>query len=228
MMELQDVLAELELAGTAHNRQVYLRHGAREPLFGVSFGGLHAMQRRLKRQQALAEALWASGNYDAMLLACLVADPHAITSAQADQWVAQAYNYVLAGELAGLLIESPLARGKAEAWMPAEGEFVARAGWLILAGLAANKDLPDEYLLNALQVIERSIHQSKNRVRDAMNMAVISIGLRPTLTAEALAAAARIGKVRVDHGQTGCKTPDAASYIQKTLAHRAQKARQAS
>ena len=31
--------------------------------------------------------------------------------------------------------------------------------------------------------------------------------------------AKRIGKIEVDHGETGCQTPDAASYIKKTVAH---------
>ena len=43
------------------------------------------------------------------------------------------------------------------------------------------------------------------------------------LAAVATAAADRIGKVEVDHGGTGCKTPDAASYIAKTPAHYAAK-----
>jgi hypothetical protein len=29
--------------------------------------------------------------------------------------------------------------------------------------------------------------------------------------------AARIGKVKVDHGETGCKTPDAVPYIKKAV-----------
>ena len=39
------------------------------------------------------------------------------------------------------------------------------------------------------------------------------------------AAARRIGTVEVDHGETGCKTPDAEPYIKKTLAHRKKKAK---
>ena len=35
------------------------------------------------------------------------------------------------------------------------------------------------------------------------------------LEARALAVAKAIGKVYVDHGQTNCKTPDAANYIHK-------------
>ncbi|MDA0206235.1 MAG: hypothetical protein O3A53_09280 [Acidobacteria bacterium] len=37
---------------------------------------------------------------------------------------------------------------------------------------------------------------------------------------EAVAAAKRIGVVEVDHGQTGCKTPGAASYIRKIVERR--------
>ncbi len=53
-----------------------------------------------------------------------------------------------------------------------------------------------------------------------MNMAVILIGCRnAALRKAATAAAKRIGKVVVDHGDTACKTPDAAQYIDKTWAH---------
>jgi len=55
-------------------------------------------------------------------------------------------------------------------------------------------------------------------VRNAMNNALIAIGIRnPHLEKKAIAAAQKIGKVEVDHGETGCKTPDAIPYIQKSL-----------
>ncbi len=58
-----------------------------------------------------------------------------------------------------------------------------------------------------------------------MNMALIAIGLRSdSLEAQAVAAAQRIGKVIVDHGQTNCKTPAAIPYIEKAKAHRKEKA----
>ena len=58
-----------------------------------------------------------------------------------------------------------------------------------------------------------------------MNGALISIGgSNPALQKKALAAAGRIGKVQVDHGDTGCKTPDAASYILKMAERRSAKA----
>ena len=55
-----------------------------------------------------------------------------------------------------------------------------------------------------------------------MNLALIAIGIyKPTLRKQAIAAARRIGKVEVDHGETSCKTPDAESYIVKAAARNA-------
>ena len=101
--------------------------------------------------------------------------------------------------------------------MKSPAEFVAQAGWTMLA-VAAMKDpsLTDAELEVRLAHIEKHIHKAKNRVPHAMNSALIAIGMRnPRLEQLALAAAARIGKVEVDHGETGCKTPAAEPYIAK-------------
>ena len=46
----------------------------------------------------------------------------------------------------------------------------------------------------------------------------------PKLQKKALAAAKQIGLVEVDHGETGCKTPDAATYIKKAVERKSKKA----
>jgi hypothetical protein len=70
-----------------------------------------------------------------------------------------------------------------------------------------------------LRRITRDIHHVKNRTRHTMNSALIAIGgSMDELRDEAIAAAKTIGKVEVDHGETGCKTPDAVSYIQRMVA----------
>ncbi len=91
-----------------------------------------------------------------------------------------------------------------------------------LAGLAAASDTstPDDYWEERLGTIEREIHTAANRVRYSMNAALIAIALRnPVLKKKALSAAKRIGKVVVDHGETGCKTPDAAEYVERAELH---------
>jgi hypothetical protein len=109
--------------------------------------------------------------------------------------------------------------------MASGAEWTASAGWRILAYLAMDGEgLPDELLEGFLTTIERDIHGSPNRVRHEMNSALIAIGIRdPTLQKKAEAAAARIGRVEVDHGQTDCKTPEAIPYIRRAVERKEKK-----
>ena len=116
----------------------------------------------------------------------------------------------------------PGVRERAERWIASKRDWTAQAGWDLVGSLAAaDPDLDDAYFLDRLATIEREIGGAGNRTRHAMNGALIAIGIRdPTLQAAALAAGKRIGTVVVDHGKTGCVTPDACSYIEKTVAYR--------
>ena len=113
----------------------------------------------------------------------------------------------------------------AETKPPAKGEMIGCAGWHVLASLAReDSGLCDAYLEKYLKTIESKVHTSKNWVKYAMNNALINIGVRnAALQKKAIAAAKRFGKLDTDHGETGCKTPDAASYIRKTVAHNKKK-----
>lgn len=219
-MTLHETLATLESMGTAQNRKVYARHGAGENLYGVSFANLGALKKKIKLDHPLALGLWASGNFDARVLATMVADPDQATAAELDEWVKDIHGYALADALSRFVATTPLARKKMEQWRQSKQEFTAQVGWHIFALLCMRADaLPDEYVKERLALIEDHIHSAQNRVRHSMNAAVIAIGLRSVEMRElALAAAARIGKVTVDHGETGCQTPDAAAYIHKAAA----------
>lgn len=224
-MDFQTVMKRLEEMGTAQNRKVYARHGVGEKMFGVSFANLGKLQKQINVNHELAGQLWASGNHDAQVLATMVADPQALTDKQAEAWLKGFDNYTLSEMFGGLVAKSPLALKKAEKWHKSKDEWVASTGWRMIAQLALNKpELPDEYFDPYLEQIASGIHQQKNRVRYEMNGALIAIGLRNTaLEKKAVAVAKKIGKVEVDHGQTGCKTPDAAEYIAKALAYRHKK-----
>ncbi len=218
-MTRDEVLKELEAHGTAQNRKIYQRHGVGENFYGVSFADLKTLQKRIKNDQALSLALWETGNHDARMLATMIADPKRMDGAWLDGWVNDLDNYVITDSFAGLASQTAFSKEKMELWTRSDWEWVGRAGWHLLAHLAMKeKDLPDAYFEKYLKLIEAGIHSRKNRVRDAMNNAMIAIGVRnPHLEQEALATAGRIGKVEVDHGQTNCKTPDATNYIRRTL-----------
>jgi 3-methyladenine DNA glycosylase AlkD len=219
-MTAAEVLNELESLGTEQNRKVYRRHGVGEKMYGVSYANLGTLAKKIRRDHDLAVALWQSGNHDARVLATMIADPDQATAKLLQAWAKDLDSYVLTDAFSGYAAATPLARQVMEKWVKSGEEWIGTAGWNVLCRLAlSDRDLPDEYFEPYLATIAQKIHQGKNRVRYAMNGAVISIGLRNgRLQAKALAAAETIGKVEVDHGETNCQTPDAAAYIRKAAA----------
>ena len=224
-----EVLKELESLGSEQTRNTYRRHGVTGKQFGVSFANLGKLQKKVKTNHELAGKLWASGIHDAQTLATMIADPSQMTTKEIDTWAKDLSNYVLTDLLAGLVSKTRFARDKAERWTKSKDEWLGAAGWQLVSRLAqTDQALPDSFFLPYLDTIQTDIHNLKNRVRYAMNGAVIGIGIRNIkLEKKALAVAAKIGKVEVDHGDTGCKTPDATAYIRKTLAHRKAKSAKA-
>ena len=223
-MTVAETMLEREAIGTAQNRKIYRRHGAGGNLFGVSFAHLNALKKRIKTDHALALEIWKSGNDDARTLAIMIADPASMTDRTLNDW-ARGLNGFMVSTFPGLVGRTPLARKKMEDWIDSASEWTSCAGWSLLAHLAMNDPaLPDSFFTARLRVIGKEIHEQPNWVRDAMNSALIAIGVRnPALTKAALKVAKVIGKVEVDHGDTSCKTADAAACIHKTLEHRRRK-----
>ena len=217
--KVKEVLRELEAMGTAQNRKVYGRHGAHSPMFGVSYANLGKLRKEIKVDQELAEELWASGNHDARVLATMVADPEALRLSVLDRWVKEARDHIVAGAVSSIVAKHPKAVQRVDKWTTSRDEWVGAAAYHALADLAQQAELPDAWFERHLEEIEAKIHRAKNRTRYSMNNAVIAIGgCRAKLSKKAIAAAKRIGRVEVDHGETGCKTPDAVPYIQKMIA----------
>jgi 3-methyladenine DNA glycosylase AlkD len=224
-MTTQEALKKLERLGTAQNRKVYGRHGVGPKQFGVSWANLRKLSKQIGCDRRLAKGLWKSGNYDARILATMIADPHDLDLKTVDSWVRDLDNYVVTDAFSGLLSQTPLALKKMEQWTTRRREWVATAGWNLLVHIAMqDQGLPDSFFLGYVRIIEGGIHHQKNRVRHSMNAALIAIGMRnKKLERNALVTARRIGEVVVDHGETSCTTPDAVAYIKKVQARRASK-----
>lgn len=225
-MSLREAMAALERAGTAQNRKIYGRHGATEPMFGVSYGDLGTLAKAYRGEHELGVELFATGNHDARQLAAKIVEPARFTNKLADSWVRAVDCYITAEAVAGVVARSPVARSRSDAWRDRRGEWVASTGWAVAAFSADDEAVWSNADLQALlRQIEAEIHDRPNRVRHEMNMAIITIGLRsPGLRRNAVATAKRVGRVVVDHGETNCKTPEAIGYIEKAEAHRAAKA----
>lgn len=215
-MTPQQALADLNRLGTAQNRKVYARHGVGENMFGVSYANQNALAKKIKTDNELALKLWESENHDARILATMIADPDDATAGQINEWAKALDNYVLTDALTSFVAKTRFAQAKADQWAKDRKEFKSAAGWSLVTYLAQSdgNELPDDYFESRLKEIEKQIHGRPNRTRYAMNLALIGIGIRNAkLRKMAEAAAERIGPVEVDHGETGCKTPDAVPYI---------------
>ncbi len=222
-MTLDDVMTALQGYGSEQTKKTFSRHGAREPFFGVKVQDLKTIVKKVKKDHALALALYDTGNSDAMYLAALVCDPDQFTKAQLNKWVKGAYWFYLSCfTVAWAAAESRFGRELALEWMDSKKEQTAAAGWGTYVSLLSIK--PDEELDHAeitglLGRVARDIHAAPNRVRYVMNNFVIAVGSYVrALTAKAKATAKAVGKVTVDVGDTDCKVPDAAAYIDKVIA----------
>jgi 3-methyladenine DNA glycosylase AlkD len=218
-MNAQEILTTLEKLGKPQTAAIYKRQGSGDNVFGVLTSDIAKIQKKIKVDHALAMELWKTRNADARVLALQIADPGQITRADADRLLADGPRAV-GYWLSALVSRSPIADAAMRAWMKSPDESSRAMGYSVLASRL--KDDPDSIgdadAGKVLATIEQGIHRSPNWARYAMNNALIAIGVyKPALHKKAMAAARRIGKVEVDHGETNCKTPDAGPYIEKVL-----------
>ena len=219
-MSLSEVMATLEKLGTEQTRKTWARHGAKGPMFGVLFGELFKLMKRIDVDHELARKLWATGNVDARNLAMKIADPLAMTPDELDRWAIENPMRMCSLYVATLAAEGPHARNKVREWLSSSNERLRASGWTLLGRLSdLDESFPEDQLLRSVEVIEKSIHSAPNEVKNDMNRALITIGGRSSAMRKAVLAAAKsIGEVTVDHGDTACKTPDVAEAVEKMWA----------
>jgi 3-methyladenine DNA glycosylase AlkD len=222
-LTLDEVMRALEDAGSEQTRKTYRRHGAQDPMFGVSFATLKTLVKRIGVDHELALQLWDTGNHDARTLAVKLADPARMKSAQLDRWANATRMW--GGYTAMLAAESPHGAAKAKEWLASSKEPLRASAWQLIAFLASLDEASgDDAFGKVLARIESTIHTAPNSERSPMYTALLSIGGRSAgLRKAAIAAAKRIGKVEIDYGDTDCKTRDAVEYIEKMWAHAAAK-----
>jgi len=217
-MNADAVLAALKALGKPQTAAIYKRHGSGDDVFGVLTSELQKLKKKLKVDHALAMELWSAGNAEARILALLIADPAKLSRADAEALIQAGPVRFLGSYLADFFACSPIADTLMWDWMTSKDEFPRELAYYILGARLRNdpESISDENARKILTTIEQQLHQSPNWVRYAMNGAGIAIGVfKLALRAEAIETAKRIGKVKVDHGLTNCKTPDAAAYIEK-------------
>lgn len=214
---MTEILQDLQQAGTAQNRKVYAEYGVQGSMYGVGYADLVGLKKKIKMNHRLALQLWQTGNHEARLLACMIADPGQVDEKLADAWCRQAKNCLLTDVLAKLLFQTKSAGAKMLKWLHSSDEWIGRIGYRLAALHATeNERMPEQIFINILHSIEKEIHHQPNRKREAMHAALIAIGNRNRhLQFLAEQAAERIGPVHLDHGDVSLKIPKAIPNITK-------------
>ena len=219
-MTVKEIMTELEAHGSESIKKILLKHGVKEPFFGVKIEFMKPIQKKIKKDYQLAKDLYATGNADAMYLAGLIADDKKMTRADLQDWADNALsNNINEYTVPWVAAEGNHGFEMAMKWINSKKDHVVAAGWATLGNLAALK--PDSELDIAayrglLDRVVKTIHSSENRVKYRMNTFVINVGCYINeLRDEAIAVGKKNGLVDVDMNGTSCKVPDVKEYIEK-------------
>jgi 3-methyladenine DNA glycosylase AlkD len=222
-MKVEEIMTELRSKGSESIKKILLKHGVKEPFFGVKVEYLKTIQKKIKKDYSLSKELYATGNADAMYLAGLIADDKKMTRADLQTWVQQAVSLNISEyTVPWVASESLHGYELALLWIDSPKENIAVAGWATLSGLVAlqeDSELDLTALKSLLSRVVKNISKSENRVRQTMTGFVIAVGVYVTpLTEEALAAAKKIQAAITELNGTAGNLPDAAAYIMKIKA----------
>ena len=157
--------------------------------FGISVGALRTYAKRLGTNHPLALKLWKTGWLDAQILASFLGDPKQLTVAQMDAWCRDFDNWGTVDTACFALFDrSPHAWGRVAPWVKRRDEFQKRAGFVMVACLAAHdKAAPDPAFMKCLPLIEAGAADDRNFVKKGVSWALRHIGHRsPALHAAAL------------------------------------------
>jgi len=180
-MNFDIVMQELEALGKERTKKIYMSNGAQEPLFGVATGAMKPIAKKIKINQPLAEELYASGNYDAMYFAGIIADPKAMTEDDFERWINAAYFYMLSDYVVAVtLAEADIAQQVADKWITSGEELKMSAGWSCYCWLLGNRkdiEFSESKIATMLEVVKNTIHASPERTKSAMNNFLSTVGV---------------------------------------------------
>lgn len=222
-MNTKEILAEIKKSGSEQTKKTLLKHGAKEPFYGVKIEDLKKIQKKIKEnQQQVALELFESGIGDAQYLAGLMAHGSKMSKKELQTWAENAgWQMISEYSVAWVASENENAFEIALKWIDSKQPKVASSGWNTISSIMAT--WPDEKLnipalRKLLKRVEKEIDGAPNRIKYCMNSFVIATGtFIKDLNKEAIETGKKIGNVEVDMNGTYCKVPFAPDYIKKVM-----------
>lgn len=180
-MQYENILKKLKSMSNPEAVRGMARYGINpKNNLGVSIYKLRPIAKEIGKDHNLALKLWSSGIHDARLLACFIEDPVKITGEQMDSWAKDFDSWDVCDQACTSLFDlTPLAWKKVFEWAKRDEEFVKRAAFSIIAGLAVHdKKASDKEFEQFSTLIKEHSVDERNYVKKAVNWALRNIGKR--------------------------------------------------
>ncbi len=217
-MDVKQALAQLESLGSEDVRTRNRKRGAGKNQFGVKAGDIRTLAKKIKKDHALALALWKTGNADAQLLAILVMDPASLSFVEMDRIVRSVTFVNVADWLLSYVVKQHADQETLrQKWMAADDPMAARAGWGLTAARVARS--PEGLDVAALlDRIESEMGSAASEIQWTMNTCLAEIGIHfPKYRKRALAIGEKLGIYRDYPVSKGCTSPFAPIWIQEMV-----------
>lgn len=209
-MTLDDVMTRIAALSSPELQARNARNGAGS----VPMGDLRNLAKQIKADHALGQALWASGNVDARLVALLVLKPKALGPDEVEAmirgnerlWVSDwLNNYILK--------QHPAKESLRQRWERESHPFLARAYWSLTAELV--EKAPEGLdLTGLLDRLESEMPAAPEVVQWTMNNTLAGIGIHhAALRPRAIAMGEAMGIYRDYPTPKGCTSPFAPLWI---------------
>jgi len=164
---------------------------------GISMPALRQLARG-QHDHALAASLWQTGFHEARILASLVDELPLVTRVQMERWAQDFDSWDVCDQVCWNLFDrTPFALDLAKEWPLRPQEFVRRAGFTLMAGLALHdKRLDDSQFLPFFSLMVQYATDERNFVKKAVNWALRGVGKRnPALRKQAIQTARQIQQI---------------------------------
>jgi len=180
-MDYDEIITKLHSLANPENVKGMARYGINHHNnLGISIYVLRPLAKQICTNHTLALKLWDSKIHDARLLACFIDDPAQVTSEQMDAWAEDFDSWDICDQACTSLFDrSPLAYNKVFQWADQKKEFVKRAAFSLIAGLAVHdKIATDQDFERFLSLCIIHSIDDRNYVKKAVNWALRNIGKR--------------------------------------------------
>lgn len=180
-MDYDDIIIQLHSMANLENVKGMARYGINpHNNLGISIYQLRPLAKQIGTNHALALRLWDSQIHDARLLACFIDDPALVTSKQMDSWATDFDSWDICDQVCtSLFDQTPFVYDKVFQWAAKEQEFIRRAAFSLIAGLAIHdKNATDQDFIDLLALCITYATDERNYVKKAVNWALRNIGKR--------------------------------------------------